>query len=188
MRNRIFGQLFKQTSPFFKVSHSPEYKTFIMHHVLTHGSHPMYATQVRKAKQRKREGLWWHVTAGSETSLSSYVRTWARRRLREAVLEELKARGYDENGKVIKRGHLKDGKQTSSIESREKLYDITGSLRLHVQPPILPAKFVDVKAAASNVVRILVEGARPEATSKPIGRPDWNPPTQLRIKRTLSPR
>lgn len=194
MGNRIYGQLMRDSSKFFKTSYSPEYKTFLPSHVLNNLFHPLHVTQARRARHRKREGLWWHVTAGSETSNSSFVRTWARRRLREAVVQELKARGYDENGKVIKKSKIQEDDRLLHRQTASQLQDITGSLRLHVEVPILQAKFVDVKLAAGHIVRILAEGTRQPATATiypTITRSLFDPPaltpaTQPPIRKLVS--
>jgi hypothetical protein len=173
--NKVFGLLARQQSKLFTVSYAPQYKTFIPNHVISDHMHPLNETQKRKARERKREGLWWHATTGVDLSKSSCVRAWARRRLRNAITEELQARGYDENGMLI----VCNG-------SQEEKANFFGSLRLHIQPALLPAKFTDVKQESGKVIDILLQatkhdtGVRETTTSV---RPQWKPQQQDRSKR-----
>jgi hypothetical protein len=200
--SKVFKQLARERFKFFNINYSSEYKTFIPNHVIIDPSHPLHTTQKRRARARKKEGLWWHATTGVDLAKSSCVRSWARRRLRQAIIEELKARGYDENGKVIDRAPAKYGEDLRTTKDFVKPLDLKGSLKLHVQVPLLPAKFVDVKAEAGKVVQLVVEGTRAEAdslktestkqssgrqqwnppTKQPSGRPQWNPPSEAAKK------
>ncbi|KAF2130926.1 hypothetical protein P153DRAFT_365551 [Dothidotthia symphoricarpi CBS 119687] len=179
----IFSLLARQQLKTFKVNYAPEYKTFIIHHVCTDQSHPLNEAQRRRQREWKKEGLWWHATTGVDLSKSSCVRAWARRRLRNAVTEELKARGYDEKGKPL------DG---ASVKGKS---DLTGSLRLHAQLPLLPATYVDVKEEVGKVLDMLLEGAKEETRKPTPGKKnnDGHPhrkssgtPPQFRIRRTNS--
>jgi hypothetical protein len=162
---RVFPQLAKIKPRFFKVNYSPEYQRFIVNHVATDPSHPLYEMQKRRIAERKKEGLWWHVTTGADLAKSSCVRSWARRRLRNAIVEELKARGFDENGKPIERNGFVSG-----------LGAIKGSLRLHVQTPLIPAKFVDVRAEVGNILEVLVDDVPKTLPQMPlVGRPERTP-------------
>jgi hypothetical protein len=153
---KAISKLSKWQPKFFKVMYSPEYKTFIQNYVVADRSHPLHQAQTRLSGERKREGLWWHVTTAGDLSKSSCVRSWSRRRLRNAIVEELRLRGYDENGKLLKT------RSTSIIEGTTKAslvstYDIEGSLRLHALAPLIPAKFTDVKAEVGDLVDALLE-------------------------------
>jgi hypothetical protein len=153
---KAISKLSKWQPKFFKVMYSPEYKTFIQNYVVADRSHPLHQAQTRLSGERKREGLWWHVTTAGDLSKSSCVRSWSRRRLRNAIVEELRLRGYDENGKLLKT------RSTNVIEGTTKAspvstYDIEGSLRLHALAPLIPAKFTDVKAEVGDLVDALLE-------------------------------
>jgi hypothetical protein len=153
--NKVFSQLAKQQSKLFKVNYSPEYKTFITNHVLADQSHPLHEVQRRRARERKQEGLWWHVTTGADLSKSSCVRSWSRRRLRNAIVEELRARGYDENGmRIVPK--ITNGDDATPMKAAVGPSTIQGSLRLHAQAPLIPAKFTDVKTEVGTVVDIIL--------------------------------
>lgn len=151
--NKIYTALAKQQSSLFKVSYTPGYSNLIPHHVIADRAHPLYETQKRRLEEKKKVGLWWHVTSGNDLSKSSCVRTWARRRLRQALLEELKVRGYNEKGK---RKPEEIGKRTP---------DLKGSLRLHIQLPLVSAKFEDVKAEIRKVIDTMVQAAKADVTT-----------------------
>ncbi|KAF2036382.1 hypothetical protein EK21DRAFT_96307 [Setomelanomma holmii] len=186
--SRVILQLTRQQSKLFKVSYAPDYKTFLPKFIISDSSHPLNETQKRRAKERGKEGLWWHTTTGVDLSKSSCVRGWARRRLRTAVVEELKARGYDENGKVAHVGSL----TSSSNVPNATLFDLKGSLRLHAQAPLVPAKFVDVRADVSKILDIMVEAAKVQPNDQVHGQPtkprvQRNPPMHMQSKRIAIP-
>ena len=177
--NKIIGQLAKQQPKFFRVSYSTEYKTFITNHILADPWHPVHETQKRRFKERPREGLWWHVTTAADLSKSSCVRSWSRRRLRNAIVEELRARGFDENGKAIISKKFNSG-NTALRSTFPSSPAIQGSLRLHAQPPLIPAKFTEVKAEVGRTVDIILAASmptsnRPTSYQKPIQTPPRKP-------------
>jgi hypothetical protein len=191
--NKIFSQLAKQQSKLFKVNYAPEYKTFINNYVVSDTSHPLHETQKRRSRERKKEGLWWHATTGADLTKSSCVRAWARRRLRNAVVEELRTRGYDEHGKVLDAGDLQSGGNSSRITAPSKSPNLKGSLRLHIQAPLIPAKYTEIKAETAKIIEIIVGAIKHETVDTAIskrgsGRPQWNPPPHARTKRTSSSR
>jgi hypothetical protein len=183
--NRIFSQLAKQQSKFFKVNYTPEYKTFIINYVVSDPSHPLHEAQKRLSMGRKQEGLWWHITTGADLSKSSCVRSWSRRRLRNAIVEELKAHGYDENGKFVKRkaSDTRDNPTAATIFD-----DLRGSLRLHAQAALIPAKYVDVKTEVGQVIKTILAAMSAEkkngvSTARPAPRSPRKPSSESRQKK-----
>jgi len=140
-------------------------------------------------KEKPREGLWWHATTGVDLVKSSCVRTWTRRRLQAAVVQQLKARGYDKNGKLLSRRRMKSDDDLSTPMPPDPSYDLKGSLRLHVQAPLIPAKFEEIKDEVGTILDIIVAGVNAQGdvplidSKKPSHRPLWNPP-QDRGKQT----
>jgi hypothetical protein len=151
--NRLFPQLAKQQPKLFKVNYTPEYKTFIINHVVQDPSHPLHEAQKRLSMARKQEGLWWHITTGGDLSKSSCVRSWSRRRVRNAIVEGLKEHGYDEDGKLVKR---KTSDTRESLAATTLSDDLRGSLRLHALAPLIPAKYVDVKTEVGQIINAIV--------------------------------
>lgn len=176
----VFSLLAKHQPKTFKVSYSPEYNTFTIQHVVADPSHPLHETQKRRQRERPKEGLWWHATTGADLSKSSCVRAWARRRLRNAVRDELALRGFDETGKVASMKAIQDRPDLANVLRQGKMPHLTGSLRLHVQPPLIPAKYAQLRAETGQVIEILLHALKNEAGSqgsvrKPSSRPQGTP-------------
>jgi hypothetical protein len=155
--NRISSQLAKQQSKLFRIFYAPVYKTFILNHIVSDPSHPLQEAQKRLSRERKKEGLWWHVTTGVDLNKSSCVRSWTRRRLRTAIVEELKARGFDENGKLIHAKTSPSGNQPAQVVVPENSIDLKGGLRVHAQAAAIPAKYADIKTDIGQMIDILAE-------------------------------
>jgi hypothetical protein len=100
------------------------------------------------------------VARHHELSKSSCVRAWARRRLRNAVVEELKLRGYDDTGKPLPVDESpKSAAAVLPKSTAPTMPELTGSMRLHVQAPLIPAKFPAVRAEIGHVIDQLVRAA-----------------------------
>ncbi|KZM18697.1 uncharacterized protein EKO05_0006647 [Ascochyta rabiei] len=143
----------------FKVSYSPTYTSYIINHIAANPSHPLYLVQRRRKQELKKEGLWWHATNGIDISKSGCVRTWARRRLRQAFVEELKQKGYDETGKLVDAAAMQDRRDVMNVVRLGKSVDLTGSLRMHGVGPLIPAKFETVKDEVRGVIDALIQSA-----------------------------
>lgn len=143
----------------FKVSFSPTYANWIVNHIATNPAHPLYISQRRRQQEIKKDGLWWHSTNGVDISKSGCVRTWARRRLRQAFVEELKAKGYDETGKLVDATAMQERIDVMNIVRLGRSVNLTGSLRMHGVGPLISAKFVDVKKEVRGIVDALISGA-----------------------------
>lgn len=172
------------------VSYAPEYKNFIVNHVVSDASHPLHETQKRRQAERKKQGLWWHATTGVNLSKSSCVRAWARRRLRNAVKDELKERGYDDHGMFVNAKAIQDRPDLVDLLKAGKKLDLTGSLRLHVQEPLIAAKYAEVRTETGSVIEAVVQAMKNRqggyGSSRPTRkRPEWNPPS---AQRPFSPR
>ncbi|KAF2848857.1 hypothetical protein T440DRAFT_400359 [Plenodomus tracheiphilus IPT5] len=140
--SKNISQLIRRYQPkTFKIFYAPEYKTFTVQHIATDTSHPLHIAQNRRLVERRKEGLWWHVTTSIDLSKSSCVRTWARRRLRDAVRHELTQRGYDETGSLVNAAAVNNRPELLAVLRRGGSLDLKGSLRLHVLAPLIPAKY-----------------------------------------------
>ncbi|RMZ74201.1 chitin biosynthesis [Pyrenophora seminiperda CCB06] len=200
----FFSLIARNRPKTFTVSYSPDYKNLIINHVATDPSHPLHETQKRRQRERKKEGLWWHATTGVDLNKSSCVRTWARRRLRNAVKDELELRGYNENGILAQPKATPDSANPTKLRYAAKLPNLTGSLRLHVQAPLLPAKYADIRAETRGIIDALVQAAgsgtarsrtEERPSLKPLKtRPPWNPRVEAqrqqarKMANPLSPR
>jgi hypothetical protein len=140
----------------FKPSYSPSYANLSTNHIASNTAHPLCIAQRRRQQERPRHGLWWCATTGLDVSKSSCVRTWARRRMRHALLEALKAKGYDEKGKLVDKEAMKDEPVVQQVLARGRSMDLMGTLRMHGINPLLPAKFETVQADMRSIVGALV--------------------------------
>ena len=143
----------------FKVSYSPTYTNFILNHIATNPSHPLYISQRRRKQGHRKEGLWWHATNATDISKSGCVRTWARRRLRQAFVEELKAKGYDETGRLVDSTAMQDRRDVMNVVRLGRSVDLTGSMRMHGVGPLISAKFETVKDEMRGIIEALVQNA-----------------------------
>ncbi|KAL6703306.1 hypothetical protein ACN47E_010013 [Coniothyrium glycines] len=144
-----------------RVSYSAEHKTsFILHHIATDPTHPLHEAQRRRQLQRPKQGLRWHVTTGSDLSKSSCVRSWARRRLRNAVKDELAQRGYDETGMLVNLKAIQGRPDLHNVLHKGESLDIAGSLRLHVQPALILASYNDVRAETGRIFDAILESIK----------------------------
>jgi hypothetical protein len=157
--NAVIRRLSNLKLTTFKVSYSPSYTSYIPHIIATNPSHPLYITQRRRQQELKKEGLWWHATNGTDLSKKSTVRTWARRRLRQAFVEELKAKGYDKTGKLVEANAMQERRDVMNVVRLGRSVDLTGSLRMHGVGLLIPAKFEAVKKEMRGIVDALVQGA-----------------------------
>lgn len=142
-----------------KVSYSPTYTNFILNHIATNPAHPLYISQRRRQQEHKKDGLWWHATNGTDISKSGCVRTWARRRLRQAFVEELQAMGYDETGKLVNATAMQDRRDVMNVLRLGRSVDLAGSLRMHGVGPLIPAKFEQVKEEVRGIIETLVQSS-----------------------------
>lgn len=142
-----------------KVSYSPTYTNHFVNHIAISPAHPLHISQRRRQQSRKKEGLWWHATNATDISKSGCVRTWARRRLRQAFIEELKAKGYDETGKLVDKNAMQDKTDVMNVLRLGRGVDLAGSLRMHGVGPLLPAKFETVKEEVRGIVEALVQSS-----------------------------
>ncbi|KAF2689309.1 hypothetical protein K458DRAFT_413607 [Lentithecium fluviatile CBS 122367] len=159
----IFSFLARFRPKHFRINYSPDYRCFIKHYVLSDELHPLHHLRQREYEDRKREGLWWHVTSSLDLSKSSVVRNVCRKRLRKAFIEALKERGFDEHGKLVEADVLEKhlGSMGRWLRGRQDVC-LTGSVRLHVQAPLIPAKYKDVKMESGMVIEALIEGIKAE--------------------------
>ncbi|KAL8777136.1 MAG: hypothetical protein Q9213_007996 [Squamulea squamosa] len=106
-------------------------------HDTTHVLRPQTAARFQS---RPQKGLWIRVSANCFAGKAT-VRRWVRRRIREAVRAELKARGVEF-----------DGMTAEDIGERE----LKGTMELFVKKEAVAAKWKDVRADMGKVVEAVV--------------------------------
>lgn len=146
--------LLKRFQPkYFRINHSNQYKTFIIHHIATDPHHPLYLQRNREYESRKRKGLWWHVTSGADLSKSGVVRSTCRKRLRKAFASVLKERGFDEFGMLVEPELLEKyiGVGLLPVKGGDNVA-FKGSMKFHALGSLIPAKQEDVKKEFTVIV------------------------------------
>jgi hypothetical protein len=142
----------------FRINYSDQYKSFIIHHIVTDPHHPLYLQRKREYANRKREGLWWHVTSGAELSKSGVVRSTCRKRLRRAFASVLR---FDEHGKLVAPELLEKyiGVGILPAEGWDNVA-LKGSLKFHALSPLIPAKQEDVTKEFATIVDAMIHGLK----------------------------
>lgn len=141
----------------FTVSYTPNHVNFFPQYILREGSHPLALRYRRIESQRRKTGLWWSSTCGSELGKKSVIRHWLGRRLRNAFSDELRIRGISDNGQFLPHAKLETDVVRVARE-RGKELTLTGSVRLIAGPLLMTAKYEDVRNEAGKLVEILVNG------------------------------
>jgi hypothetical protein len=109
--------------------------------------------------------------------------------MRNAFIEELKLRGYDDAGKPLPMKSVepaepaKPAKPTALLRANTfpAIPNLTGSVRLHVRQPLLSAKFLAVCAEAGALVDLLLSAAAspveraPKRNTQPVSRRSTKP-------------
>jgi len=146
---------------FFACNHALQYKSFINLRVQEDDQHPLSEVQKRLYQERKREGLWWHVTVGVSLSKAKVVRSWVRRRLQNAFVEELRERGIEQDGRLLDRGRgaERHGVPAKVIQQYGNV-SLRGSMRLHANPSVITAKYTDLRKETGVVVDAMLQGLK----------------------------
>ncbi|KAK3215115.1 hypothetical protein GRF29_19g2236268 [Pseudopithomyces chartarum] len=154
----ISGLLSRFRPQTFRIQYSSHHVSFLPHHVASDPQHPLCTLRRREQSVRKHEGLWWTVTSGVDLSKSSVVRSSCRRRLRTAVVQSLRARGFDEFGHLVDHDALlRVRRDLAGQLDREHALSLTGSTRLHIMPPLLATKYLDLRTETDSLMDILLE-------------------------------
>lgn len=156
----IYGLFARLQPTTFKVSYSPQYKTFLQQHAANDWPHPLRIQRRREMAARKKEGLWWHVTSGVDLSRSGVVRSWCRRRLRNAFTEGLKERGFDDFGRLVNVTRLREHKGFERLSERDGCLSLEGSVQLRISPALVTAKYADVRKETNATIDILLEALK----------------------------
>ena len=145
----------------FACNYASQYKAFINLRVQEDIQHPLNEVQKRLYQERKREGLWWHVTVGVNLSKAKVVRSWVRRRMQNAFVEELRERGIEQDGRLLGtgRGVERHGIPAKVIQQYGNV-SLMGSVRLHANPSVVTAKYTDVRKETGVVVEALLLGLK----------------------------
>jgi hypothetical protein len=159
---------------YFGLYWSANHETFIIHWAAKDANHPMATLRRRVMGEREKKGLWWHVTVGINTSKTRVVRSWVKRRLRNAFLEALKERGVAEDGKIVNPSKLLQSQSIIRAIEQGQQVALTGSVKMHALADIVTAKYVDVKEETSALVDALLKGLEADL-AKEMGKSPLHP-------------
>ncbi|KAA6414150.1 MAG: hypothetical protein FRX48_02512 [Lasallia pustulata] len=129
-----------------RVQWSPKYEpSYVASKILLEPGHVLSLPTLERYKKRVREGLWWYVTSNTITSMRC-MRSHGNRRLRVALTQALKAKGYDKNGRLL--GAL--GNQKVGVELR-------GSMDIQIFKQCIDAEWKEVQKQAELVLEKIVK-------------------------------
>lgn len=176
------SQLLSKHAPTtFRINYNTGYSTFVAQFILNDRQHPLQTFVERQFNARKREGLWWHATTGTELCKSSVIRSWCRRRLHNAFNEALATRGFDQFGRLVNADALQGPFKNLSRALKDRAdFRLDGSLRFHALVPLIPAKYALVQRETMETLDILLSCYQDELTKSTI-LPNNIPPARSGI-------
>jgi len=186
--------LAKHNFQFFTYYYAASHRSFIGHRLQDDTQHPLHTAQTRLFLERKKEGLWWSITVSVTLCKAKVVRTWVRRRLHTAFVEELRARGIQQDGRLVKykpgtiRGHEVDARILDQLGGAS----LRGTVRLHADPLVITAKYADIRLEAGAFVDALLQGLKRELgipsgnfkKQRPQRPQNWTAPQKARVQKT----
>ncbi|KAH9828109.1 hypothetical protein Tdes44962_MAKER09476 [Teratosphaeria destructans] len=106
-------------------------------------SHPFYPRTIARLRAHPPTKTF-HIRVQTRLDVtgSAFIRKWAARRLRQALVRELREQGYDEHGRVV------DGEGGAGLSGAAQVI-------LWPHPLTLTASREDLKAAASYILQIV---------------------------------
>lgn len=153
-----------------RVSISPKHK--ISHHaykILNDRSHVLYLPTRKRCQpildgryDERQEGLWIEFT-GNAMQKKRVVRSWATRRIDQAVTGALRTRGFDRNGKSLVNpaaSMLKDSESNGSpvgLAPEHAPEALVGTVDVQVLQNIIGTSFTEVQRQARLMVDKIVE-------------------------------
>lgn len=158
-------------SPHHKLCHSAEAILRDPSHVLRPGVHERYEPIMNGRYDESQEGLWLMFTS-NPMQKKKIVRSWARRRLTQAVLEQLRIRGFDGEGRKIALGATgEEASPKSSLgeTSGEGVPEaLVGTVDIEVVNQIVEVEYKEVQRQAGLLVQeVLKICGRPQLQNKP---------------------
>ena len=97
----------------------------------------------------REEGLWIMCT-GNNMQVPKVVRGWSRRRILQALVEELRERGFDRQGKKLETRHGEMAR-LGQQEETDRLEVLVGTVSIGTQPKILLTEYAEVRRQAALI-------------------------------------
>ncbi|KAL8648803.1 MAG: hypothetical protein Q9210_004777 [Variospora velana] len=138
-------------TPLFSASFKPNvyFPSYPMQCILADTTHVLRPLIDWRTRSRTRNGLWVRISANSIGG-KAIVRRWAKRRVQEAVKEELKARHFGMHGVGIK--------------APKK--EVRGTMEVFVRQPTVGAEWGDLKTEVRRLVDAVVYMAEAKSEAK----------------------
>ena len=147
-----------------KVDVSPKHKiSYVTQHILNDRSHVLYLP-TQKRFQAIQDGRYEERPDGLKIGFvvntlqkRRVVRSWARRRIDQAVTEALRVRGFDKKGRRLKDCHVSIAKVSGSnssltdLTSKSMLEALIGTVNVQILPSSTETKFTEVQRQAGVV-------------------------------------
>ena len=152
-------------SPFHKISHFADLILADTSHVLRSHVHHRYEAVIKGRYDVVQEGLWLMFTSNT-MHRKKIVRSWAKRRVTQAVVQELKARGYDEKGRKLDFGAVLEDQ---GGKGGDRCPDVLiGTVDVAVLNHSVDMSFVEVQKQAGGLVEEILNicGRQAHTTKK----------------------
>jgi hypothetical protein len=135
-----------------------------LHHAnVFHGPNQTLRLDDKRAADaiRKHKGLWWStIRLNKAVAGRVVVGHWATRRVKEAFIEALEARGLDRDGVVMEK-NIEENDLVQRTSTRTVRKDLTGSLVIRMEPAAVTAEKKLLDAEAARLVNWLYAQVKP---------------------------
>lgn len=148
-----------------RLSASPQHKiSYNAHKILSDRSHVLYLPTRNRFQavldgryDQRQEGLWLEII-GNSLQRKRVVRSWATRRVDQAVTGALRMRGFDRNGKRLRDPDASTPKRSESNCSPVNLITgytpeaLVGTAEVHILQNIVETSYTEVQRQAGMMV------------------------------------
>lgn len=149
---------------------SPEHKiSHITQHILSDRSHVLYVPTRKRFQavldgryDQRQEGLWLGFI-GNSLQKKRVVRSWARRRIDQAVIGALRMRGFDRNGRRLVDSDAstmtiyKSNGSPISLTTKHAPEALVGTVEVHILQNIVGKRYTEVQRQAEVMVDKILE-------------------------------
>ncbi len=132
-------------SPLHKISYTASGILKDTSHVLHAPTRQRYEVLLNGEYDKRKEGLWIVFTSNPMHS-KKVVRSWVKRRVALAIVEELKRRGFD-----------KKGRRLADVEGKQVPEVLIGTVDIEVMKKCVEAEHAEVQRQAGLVVQAILK-------------------------------
>ena len=163
--NRYFQAI--KTVNICRVEISPKHKlSYPTNQILNDTSHVLrgpllqrYGDVLGGQYDPHQEGLWVMCTSNTMQG-PKVVRSWARRRIAQALVEELKSKGYDRRGKRVESvGDIRENSKAKEEGDMPEM--LVGTVAIETLPKSLEVKYKEVQRQAGLIVKEILKTCDP---------------------------